>query len=199
MKITELREKKADLGSILVGHKVYRKSHAVIAYLTSLQQVQAATVSLPLLWGNFTPRVLLQQLLYQLIKAGKTVDKNQEIALQEIAQFMLGQVEFIANSFQDLESVIAVDECNARLFQLHVLLIEANNACTAAYDALEYEAIGLNTNAIYMLKQSMESLEIAAEWVHAFIRAYSSDDQGEVLKRLRPELWDEAKIQSLNV
>ena len=170
-KIATLREKKADQGSILIGHKVYRKSHSLNLYITGLRRILSLSTTMPMTWGDYKPRELLQQLVFQLLEASQATRREQEMALQEISQLMQTQMEFISTSFQEQDTTIQVYEVNVNFFQLQESILAAENLCVRAHDDLEFEAVGLNENAIYMLKKAISTLEILVEWVTTFIWA----------------------------
>lgn len=195
-----IRTGNGDEGDTRLGSKSYRKGHLLVQYSAALDSAQSASTALPLGWGRYEPQELLQQLLYVLgAVLGAKKPREHELALQELGILMENQLEYISSSLDPLHNFIRVSDATTQLNDLRTRIREAEIHCVAAHDQLELESRELNENILYMLKQSMKVLNIASDWVLAFIWAYSTDEQGKVASALILEPWSEEKIRSLNV
>ena len=166
--MTIIRTGKGDQGDTQLGAKTFRKGHPLVLLSSALDVAQAHTIALPLNWGEFKPRELLQELLFS--SGSVLMARNQrefEAVLQEIGVLMESQIGFIDSSLEDLTAFIRVFEANSELMKLRTLLREAECRCVAAHDYLELEAKGLNENLLYMLMCVAKALNIASDWVFA--------------------------------
>ena len=194
-----IRTGNGDEGDTRLGSKLFRKGHPLVLYSAALDSSQSASTALPLEWGRYEPRELLQQLLYVLgAVLGAKKPRDHELALQEIGELLENQLEFISGSLSPLTNFVRVTELTANLHDLRTKIRGAELRCVVAHDHLELESKELNENALYMLKQSMKVLNIASDWVFAFVWAYSVDEKGKVGSALILEPWGEDKIRGLN-
>ena len=198
--ITRIRTGAGDDGSTTAGGKHYRKGHALIEYSASLDLAQGLTTGLPLVWGTSEPRSMMQELLFRLgAVVGSNKPKEQEIPLQEIGMYMEAQIDIIRSGLKPLDTFIRCSEVNAGFQQLRAMLRDAETKCIRARDQIEIESADVSPNLIHMLGKSSKALNIASDWVFAFVWAFSVDENGVVPSDLCWEPWSIERIAGLNI
>lgn len=199
IRITSIRTGNGDTGDTKLGGKLFRKGHPLVQYCSALDLVQGHTIAVPEAWGDFKPRELLQELLFRLgASIGSNIPRKQEIAIQEISLLMETQIEYISGSLDTLDSFIRCTVYNADLQKLRAFLREAEVKCVAARDYIELEAKDVSENALYMLERSMKALNIASDWVFAFVWAYSTEENGKLISGAKWLPWSEEVFLEMN-
>lgn len=200
IRISRIRTGHGDKGDTKLGGKLYRKGHPLVKFSAELDLVQSFTYNLPQAWGDFKPREILQELLFRLgAVVGGSKPKDQEIPIQELASMLEDQIESISGGLEMLDSFIRCSDSNYGLQQLRAAIRAAESQCVAATDYLELEAKDTSENMLYMLNLAARALNIASDWVFAFVWAYSVDDNGKLLKENKWIPWPEEKFRVLNV
>jgi cob(I)alamin adenosyltransferase len=199
IRITTIRTGNGDSGGTKLGGKTFRKGHPIVQYSAALDVAQSFTYAVPKAWGDYKPRELLQELLFRLGAAvGGRTPKDQEIALQEIGILMESQIEYISGSLASLDSFIRCTEYNKDLQALRAAVREAEVRCVAARDHIELEAKEISENMLYMLEKAAKALNIASDWVFAFVWIYSTNQDGRLLTDAKWVPWDDSVFIELN-
>jgi cob(I)alamin adenosyltransferase len=198
--ITTIRTGHGDGGDTKLGGKTYRKGHLLVGYSAALDTAQAWTTALPESFYEFAPRSVMQETLFRLgAVIGSRSPKQQELALQEIGTMMERQIDFIATSLPSLDSFIRCTATNQSIQCLRAAVREAEHRCVAARDQIELEAKDTSPNLLYMLERSMVLLNIASDWVFAFVWLRTTvADTGKIASEDRWVPWTESKITELN-
>lgn len=199
VRITAIRTGNGDLGDTKLGGKLFRKGHPIVQYCSALDMVQSYTDAVPEVWGDFAPRELIQELLFRLGAAiGSRTPKNQEIALNEIGLLMENQIDHISGGLDTLDSFIRCTEYNRNLQRLRAVLRDAETKCVAARDHIELEAKDISENMLYMLEKAIKVLNIASDWVFAFVWTYSTEENGRLIKGAKWVPWADDKFLEMN-
>lgn len=198
--ITSIRTGRGDHGDTVLGGKIYRKSHPLVKFCGALDLAQAHSVALPVSWDMFEPREILQELLFRLgAVAGSRNPREQELAIQEIGVLMESQIEFISSSVEPLDSFLRVTLITTGVHKLRTAVRAAEVSAIEARDRFEVESKDLSENLIYMLDCSIKVLNIASDWVFAFIWALCVQEDGTLIKGTSWKPWTEEKVRSLNL
>lgn len=197
--ITMIRTGNGDDGDTKLGGKTYRKAHPIVSYIGALDIAQSFTDALPRAWGDFTPRVTAQEVLFRLSAAvGSRTPKDQEMALQELSAHMEKQIEFISGGLHAIDSFIRTEERNAELQRLRAFVRAAEVAAVAALDFIQLESKETSENLLYMLNLSKAVLNVLGDWIFAFVWLMSTEENGRVPSALKWIPMDEEKIKMLN-
>jgi len=197
--ITMIRTGNGDDGDTKLGGKAYRKGHALIQYLGALDTVQAFTDALPYSWGDYEPRNLAQELLFQLSAAVHSrTPKQKELYLQEIAALMEKQIEYISGGLHPLDSFLRCHETNGDLQRLRTFVREAERLAVQASDYIELTEKDTSEQLLYILKPSAAALNVLSDWVFAFVWLMSTQENGRVLKSVKWVPMSEEQVRSLN-
>lgn len=198
--ITMIRTGHGDGGDTKLGGKQYRKGHSIVQYSAALDTAQSFTAALPKKWGDFQPRDIMQEALFRLGAAiGSRKPKDQEVAFQELSEMMEAQIDHIAGGLEPLDTFLRVGEATAGLHQLRASIREAEVKAVAARDYLELESKELSETTIYMLERGAKLLNIASDWVFAFVWVYSTSENNKIIKDLKWVPWPEERFRGLNV
>lgn len=197
--ITMIRTGNGDDGNTKLSGKSFRKSHPVIEYLGNLDEAQAFTTAIPQSWGDYQPRDLIQELLFQLSAAVHSrKPKEKELVVQELSRYMEKQIEYISGGLHPLDSFLRCHELNADLQRLRVFVRTAERAAVRARDFIELDPKETSENLLYALNYSAAALNILSDWVFAFLWLFSTEENGRVNKQVKWVPMDEEMIRSLN-
>lgn len=199
VRITSIRTGHGDTGDTKLGGKTYRKGHLLVQYSSALDIVQSYTNAIPRSFGDYEPRILIQEALFRLGAAiGSRKPKDQEMPLQEITTLMERQIDVISGGLAPLDSFIRVNETNFELHRLRGVVREAESKCVAARDFIEFESKDLVENLLYMLNKSIITLNVMSDWVFAYVWLFSTDQKGKVLDSTKWIPWTEETFIKLN-
>lgn len=179
--------------------KLYRKGHPLALYNAALELAQSNTYVLPLSWGAFSPREIMQELLFSLMNAVQTRSpKDSDVAVQELTKLMEAQVDHISGGLDAYNSYIRSSVTTFSTLQLEALLREAEARCVAATDLIELDGKDTSPNLLYMLRKSMYALNVAGKWVHAFSMVFATNENGKMRPDTKWIPWEQEKLINLN-
>lgn len=187
-----IRTGKGDEGNTSIGGKTYRKGHKLIQFIGALDRCQSLSVAIPVKWGEYKPRAIIQQILYTIASAVHARQpRDFELRINELGTYIEAQIDSIVAGIE-LKNFLVPVESSAKLHELRCAIREAECKCVEARDYLEIEDASLSANMIYILEQIAKLLNILSDWVFAFVVVYS--DLSETFS-----LWPEEKVRTLNL
>lgn len=200
--ITQVRTGHGDTGSTkLAGNKPYRKGHALVRYSAALDIAQGYTSELPdiAVDQRYSPRLILQEVLFRLGAAiGSRNPGGQTLPLTELSKFMARDVEIISKQLAPLDSFLRTTPNNAGLQRLRGVIRKAESACVEAYDFIVVEDRDTSPGVIKALELSMQVLNVASDFVFAWMWLVSTTAKGNVEQSAKWVPMDDATILTLN-
>jgi cob(I)alamin adenosyltransferase len=198
--INKVRTGNGDEGSTTLAGKQYRKGSPVIQYLGMIDLAQSDTVALPLTgFRGESPRVIMQELLFRLGAAvASRTPKGEVSVIEEIVTFMELDMAAILKQLKPLDSFIRATPDNAALQKLRAFIRLCEDMCVEAHDRIEFESADTSPNLLSTLKVSAKALNVASDWIFAYVWFATTDQKGSVQPQAKWLPMDVEVLRSVN-